>query len=249
MLDYIDSVTAANSLDDVWDLHCRAMAGFGFDRLIYGYSKFVLEKSFGEFEDAIFLSNHGARYFDQFVRERMFLHAPIFRWARDHVGACSWGAVWADIDSLSEEERNVIAFNKKNRVTAGYSIRFADANPRSFGLMGLTARVGIDQAAVDDIWRRDGRQIEAMNNVVHLKIISLPHPSPSERLTLRQREVLGWVADGKSHQDIAQILGVSTVTVEKHLRLAREKLGVETTAQAVLKSAFHNQIFLNRSEH
>jgi len=32
--------------------------------------------------------------------------------------------------------------------------------------------------------------------------------------------------------------------VEKHLRLARENLNVETTAQAVLKAAFLNQMFV-----
>ncbi|MFO7771946.1 MAG: LuxR family transcriptional regulator, partial [Roseovarius gahaiensis] len=33
-------------------------------------------------------------------------------------------------------------------------------------------------------------------------------------------------------------------TVEKHLRLARQALGVETTAQAVLKAALQNQMFV-----
>ncbi len=84
-----------------------------------------------------------------------------------------------------------------------------------------------------------------MNNVVHLKIISLPpHDKVMPRLSERQREVLEWVGDGKTNQDIAVILGVKTATVEKHLRLAREKLGgVETTAQAVLKASFLNQIY------
>ncbi|MEJ2019255.1 MAG: helix-turn-helix transcriptional regulator, partial [Maritimibacter sp.] len=62
-------------------------------------------------------------------------------------------------------------------------------------------------------------------------------------LTERQREVLSWIGDGKSNLDVATILGVSVATVEKHLRLARERLGVETTAQAVLKASFQNQIY------
>jgi LuxR family transcriptional regulator len=39
-------------------------------------------------------------------------------------------------------------------------------------------------------------------------------------------------------------MDLTPATVEKHLRLARESLDVETTAQAVLKASFQNQIFL-----
>ena len=39
-------------------------------------------------------------------------------------------------------------------------------------------------------------------------------------------------------------MGLTSATVEKHLRLAREALAVETTAQAVLKAALHNQMFV-----
>lgn len=42
------------------------------------------------------------------------------------------------------------------------------------------------------------------------------------------------VGDCKTAQDIASLMGLSAATVEKHLRLAREALDVETTAQAVL---------------
>ena len=40
-----------------------------------------------------------------------------------------------------------------------------------------------------------------------------------------------------------RLMGLTPATVEKHLRLAREALDVETTAQAVLKAAFYNQMF------
>ncbi|KTF08268.1 hypothetical protein MGSAQ_000238 [marine sediment metagenome] len=39
------------------------------------------------------------------------------------------------------------------------------------------------------------------------------------------------------------ILGITAATVEKHMRLAREALGVETTPQAVLKAHVTHQLF------
>ena len=83
-----------------------------------------------------------------------------------------------------------------------------------------------------------------MNNVAHLKIMTLPYVAPNRSLTRRQREALQWVGDGKTTQDIAILMGLPMETVEKHLRLAREALSVETTAQAVLKAALHNQMFI-----
>lgn len=55
---------------------------------------------------------------------------------------------------------------------------------------------------------------------------SAPH------LTSRETEVLLWVARGKTNRDIAEILGMSPRTVNKHLEHVFEKLGVETRTAA-----------------
>ena len=55
-------------------------------------------------------------------------------------------------------------------------------------------------------------------------------------LTPREREVLDWVAAGKTNRDIAAIVGASPRTVEKHLERIYEKLGVETRTAAVMRA-------------
>lgn len=54
-----------------------------------------------------------------------------------------------------------------------------------------------------------------------------------QALTARESEVLSWVARGKTNRDIADILGMSPRTVNKHLEHVFEKLGVETRTAAV----------------
>uniref|UniRef100_UPI003F4DA252 response regulator n=1 Tax=Azospirillum formosense TaxID=861533 RepID=UPI003F4DA252 len=51
-------------------------------------------------------------------------------------------------------------------------------------------------------------------------------------LTPREAEVLMWVANGKPNRDIAEILGLSPRTVDKHLEQIYAKLGVENRAAA-----------------
>ncbi len=129
-------------------------------------------------------------------------------------------------------------------VTAGYTISFKSVSAHSKGAIALTARRGMTQADIDAVWEEHGRDIHLMNNIAHLKILTLPYNTPALSLTKRQREALKWVGDGKTMQDTALLMGLTSATVEKHLRLAREALAVETTAQAVLKAAFANQMFI-----
>jgi DNA-binding NarL/FixJ family response regulator len=52
------------------------------------------------------------------------------------------------------------------------------------------------------------------------------------QLTPREVDVLLWVAKGKTNRDIAEILGMSPRTVNKHLEHIYVKLGVETRSAA-----------------
>ncbi|APO49523.1 MULTISPECIES: response regulator transcription factor [Bradyrhizobium] len=69
---------------------------------------------------------------------------------------------------------------------------------------------------------------------------ALPPEFTSELgLTTREGEVLAWLSKGKTNRDIAQILGLSPRTVDKHLEQIYAKLGVEnrTAAAAIATSA------------
>lgn len=53
------------------------------------------------------------------------------------------------------------------------------------------------------------------------------------RLTLREREVLAWSAQGKTAWEIAEILNLAKRTVDEHAKTAMRKLGASTRTQAV----------------
>jgi DNA-binding CsgD family transcriptional regulator len=56
-----------------------------------------------------------------------------------------------------------------------------------------------------------------------------------EILTLREREVLSWVARGKTNAEIAELLWLAPGTVRKHLENVYAKLGVSTRTAAVAR--------------
>ncbi|MDT8328425.1 MAG: LuxR family transcriptional regulator [Roseovarius sp.] len=242
----VNALLNSTSMEELWSLHTKYMADYGFDRLIYGYTRYRTPTSLGNPDDFVILTNHSNKYTDVFIGGGLYFHAPMVRWALQNDGACSWSRL-KEMNAngkMSAEEQKVYEFNRAQNVEAGYSISFKSLSPRTKGAIALTARPGMTQSEVDDMWQSVGEGILALNNLAHLRILSLPYTAPGRSLTSRQREVLGWVGDGKTVQDIAVLIGLTPATVEKHLRLARAALNVETTAQAVLKAAFQNQIFI-----
>lgn len=242
--DELLDMVLSDSVEDLWATHCQRMEAFGFDRLIYGNTRFRSGNSLGTMEDALILSNQPQAYIDRYFGENHYKNSPILRWCRENKGACSWS--WIEEERaagrLSPEEEQVVASNHEFGIVAGYTICFKTASSRSFAGIALTARAGLSQSEVDQIWDENATELMLRNHLLHLKMSNLPTGDLS-RLTQRQREVLEWAADGKTIADIARLIGRKPATVEKHLRLAREALNAETTAQAVLKASIQNQIF------
>lgn len=230
------------TIEELWALHTERMAAFGFDRLIYGFTRYRSGGSLGDPQDWVILTNQTPDYMKVFIDEGYCYNAPMLRWALMNNGPCSWK--WAAVPgNMTAQEKIVAEYNAKMGVTAGYTISFRSVSERTKGAIALTARRGLSQDEVEEIWAEHGDDITVMNNMAHLKILSLPYQG-QRTLTKRQKEVLQWVGDGKTTQDIAILLGLTAATIEKHLRLARDALDVETTAQAVLKAAFYNQMFV-----
>ena len=247
LLEYLEQLNDCSDIDEVWSNHVAEMGNYGFDRLLYGFTRSRTQFSFGDQQDILMLTNYEDDYLKEYVDSGMYSRAPMVTWAANNVGACSWSEIIGNPETLSEEEKKIVDFNAKAGMKAGYSISFEDISSRSKGAIGLIAEPGITQQEVDEMWIREGRVILQMNNSAHLKMTNLPYSTRRKQLTSRQQEVLEWVGDGKTTQDIAIIMGLTAATVEKHLRLAREALDVDTTAQAVLKASYQNLIFSLKS--
>jgi len=61
-------------------------------------------------------------------------------------------------------------------------------------------------------------------------------------LSEREAEVLAWVAHGMTNAGVALILGISVLTIKKHLQHIFDKLGVETRTAATLRALAQSTI-------
>ncbi|WP_095589675.1 LuxR family transcriptional regulator [Actibacterium ureilyticum] len=240
----LETLLSARQVEDIWPPFLSQMQSFGFDRVLYGFTRQRSGTHLGNRDDFVVLSNLGSDYLTPYLEGGLYFDGPMLRWSKENVGPCSWSWLQDNIDQLTKAERRVLDFNRSHGVTNGYTISFDDISARQKGGVALIAPADIPQAEIDRDWDRQGREICIICNVFHLKITTLPFAPPGRELTERQRQVLEWVGDGKTMQDIAAILGLTQATIEKHLRRAREALDVETTAQAVLRAASQNQIYV-----
>jgi DNA-binding NarL/FixJ family response regulator len=72
--------------------------------------------------------------------------------------------------------------------------------------------------------------------------------SSLDSLTLRQREVLQMIAEGKSTREIAKALAVSVKTVETHRSALMGRLGIFDVAGLVMFAARNNLVSLDQPE-
>jgi len=234
-----------SNVDELWAHHTREMAGFGFDRLFYAFNAFRGAGLYDNPQDALLLTNMPPDYVEAYVAGGLFRHGVMMRWAIQNTGVASWGDVYSRARDwpCTDGERSMQDLNERHGIVAGYTISFPMAIKNANAGIGLAVKAGMTQDDADAIWMEHGGTIQIMNHVAHLCILQLPAMGQKRLLTPRQAEVLELVADGKTMQDIALLLNRNVATVEKHLRGARETLGVETTAQAVRKASILNQIF------
>jgi LuxR family quorum sensing-dependent transcriptional regulator len=67
-------------------------------------------------------------------------------------------------------------------------------------------------------------------------------PTKVHTLTPREREVLVWVAQGKSAWEIGEILDIAKRTVDEHVQTAVRKLGAANRTQAIALALQHRII-------
>ena len=63
-----------------------------------------------------------------------------------------------------------------------------------------------------------------------------PDATAAASLTTREREVVGLVVDGRSNDEVGAALGITTKTVEGHLRRLFDRLGVQSRTELATRA-------------
>ena len=162
MKNVLKHLVEATSIEAVWAILTKEMQKRGFDRLLYGFTRFRTATNLGNRDDMMVLANHSDDYVEKFFTPDIFTVAPMVTWASKNVGAMSWSWISDHNDELTKKQQRVLEFNRSHGVIAGYTISFPDSSSRQKAAIALTAREGISQTEVDALWRRKGEEIHLL---------------------------------------------------------------------------------------
>lgn len=109
---------------------------------------------------------------------------------------------------------------------------FVFASQDSDALVALGSRLELLLPHIHSAWQR----VQA----VERDVVGVSAPQPSAirvgGVTQREREILSWLREGKSNQQIAEELGISALTVKNHVQKILRKLNAANRAQAVAQA-------------
>ncbi|MFB2593597.1 LuxR C-terminal-related transcriptional regulator [Paracoccus sp. p4-l81] len=226
----------------------RELGAFGIDGIVYAYRRVVAGRQMQLAGRTHLIAHHEPRFLAE-----LFSDGHFARFWTDYGSNLPRGVTsWRDLVRRAEERSSAASLLEgrtlwlRHGLRAGYLIVLQPPG-QHHGLMSLAAS-GLRQHQLEQVWVDQGAVIHALCQIAHLRITTMPPPDGrfaghDPTLSPRQREVLEWVAVGKTVADVAAILGLRPATVEKHLRLARQMLGAETTTQAVMTATLRDHIF------
>jgi DNA-binding NarL/FixJ family response regulator len=109
-----------------------------------------------------------------------------------------------------------------------YALQLIGDNAEGVGYL-LKERVGEVEAFIDAVGRVAAGGSALDPEVVGRMLGRRRREGPLDRLTPREREVLGYLAEGESNTRIAQALVVTNAAIEKHVTSIFQKLGLDET--------------------
>jgi len=173
---------------------------------------------------------HGwpAEWFDIYTRENLCAIDPIPRYGASTVQPFEWSDARYDRDR-DPGAHLVMTRATEFRLMQGYCI------PMHYDEGGAVISLATEQLTIDPVAKS---ALQLVGVYVHNRIRSLERPTAEKRdiLTSREREILRWVADGKTSWEVSIILRISERTVKFHLVQASRKLNAVNRTSAVAKA-------------
>lgn len=229
--DFIESSAKHTSCDALLDDFRARIGVFGLEHVIMSF----LPVGESEVRHLVLLNGWPMDWFDRYVEHRYYLHDAVAQ----HAIRYHQPFFWDDVpQSLTESPmaRQIAGEASSFGLSHGYLVPVYTSRT-------LQACISLGGAHRLELGEREEGTILLMAHYVNRAAKQLIGETPAHhRLTEREREVLRWVASGKTMWEVSVTLSISEATVEKHLASARRKMGVVNTTQSVAEALIRHEI-------
>ena len=228
MLDFVARLQKLDKYEDICREVAAEMEGFGFTHV----SSWALPGPGDGPDECIVFNNRPQEYTDRYVEKNYVLRDPVITELRKTFHPFSWGDM-RERRELAKPERTILDEAREFGANDGFIIPIVTLS----GSMALFAPCGRDP----NLSEKARAAIEIIGIYSHqaLKRALLRQRRDEKAhtpLTPREREIMQWVAAGKTDEEIGDILSIGTTTVTSHVENAKQKLDAFRRTYAVVQA-------------
>jgi DNA-binding CsgD family transcriptional regulator len=236
---FIENSNNAQTVDELFDCLVAYSSQLGLDRVLY--TLMTNHPSINQKAGHGVVRSYPEDWMSYYFEKGYENIDPVRRYKTSwYHGPFFWDQL-ERVYSLSTEEKRVLDEGKEAKLLDGLAVPL-------LGVGGEIAGMGF--ASSDGGVKLDKSMLSFINalahqfNLAYRGLISNENNLlyPSTHLTAREKDVLNWVATGKSNGEIAEILTISEHTIDFHLRNIFKKLNVTSRIAAVVKAIRLNLI-------
>lgn len=221
LLDFFDKIKIINDLDTLLNELESETGRCGFE----GFVLAEIPKPGQAFKNSVLGSRWDPAFLELYAANDYFLVSPMLHRCRTYADPFEWNGDQYARDA-DPRVRDLIRDASDYRMNRGFLVPV-------IGPHGYRAYAAMAGASLDLTARRK-RMLQLMVLVAfqRLWLLRPGNVHAPGRLTEREREVLSWVAQGKSAWEIGKILNIAKRTVDEHVHVAMTKLGAVNRTHA-----------------
>lgn len=225
--DIHDRIAQADDIGALWEIAADYLGGFGFNAVGY----MLLQRGQPEEPLAVFSRGLSDELVHGYAAQGYGKHDSVLRYGLA-TGAPFRRSQLPSHTTLSRREWQ--NRNRLDELGLGDALIlpvFGPANNNGIISLAFPREEGL-------IDRLNWSELQAVAQVIHLRCVALfPDGATAidNPLSGRELEILRWVAQGKSNTVIAEILAISSGTVDTYMRRMFEKLNVTDRTSAAVK--------------
>jgi LuxR family quorum sensing-dependent transcriptional regulator len=219
---FVERLNDANSFAESVAALEKVLAGFGLENFVF----LDLPDTRQGYTDFVFCRRVPAGWLEAYTAAKYYRISPALRLVR----RTSRPFLWADAPYDAEREPRLVEYFQ-HMADFGMDKGLMIPVPRASGRRGIASFSG--RAPEFNAHTIPPLQLIGLLAFEHIRRFQAPPYEQRGTLTAREREVLTWVAAGKTAWEIGEILHIAKRTVDEHVFAACRKLDAGSRAHAV----------------
>lgn len=234
VLSFIDRCRSHNRLEDLIADFSACLAKVGITRFMMTRLPAMNERNA---EPYIIAHTWSAEWLDQYRAQNYFWADPVSQFSFSQHKAFTWAEARRG-STRTQTALRIASEAKSIGMVDGLGFPMGDPS-------AVQAVVSLASDQVIDMTDSGRALLQMMCVCCEMRAVELTtKPPDAQPLSEKEREVLRWIANGKSVRDAADIMGLADPTITTHLNNARAKLGTTNVTQTVARGLMTRQFYL-----